>query len=467
MKAPRAAHSACFPLLFSLFSLTMAAAGQEPYALTAAAEDGAWTSPLPGPAPPIRYAQAAIYDPIRDRMVVFGGLGESGLKNDVWSLSMTGSPAWTEIVPAGHAPTPRYHATAVYDPVRDRMLVFGGWDKGPTNDVWALSLSGSPSWSKLSFPGSGQSPEGRYQHTAIYDPVRDRMVVLGGSVGNYYEENVWALDLAGSPAWHELPAAPTSHWLHTAIYDPVRDRMVVFGGYSDGGDPALAFETDQTWEMSFAGGGVWSQLTPAPDPITGTPPDHRGGHVAVYDPTGDRMLVFGGQRHYPFSYLNDVWTLTLGENPAWKQLAPAGTAPDPRNSCTAIVRDDGMLVFAGEEDGVVRNDLWKLSLAQLVSTPRENDLPRRVDLALPRPNPSRGETTLSFDLAQPARVVLDVFDPHGRFVSRVADAWFPAGRNAVTWMGDDERGHLVGSGVYYVQMQAGAFQAVRRTVRVR
>ena len=463
MKDPRAAHSAWLLLLFALFfSPTLGAAGLEPHPLlatTTTAGDGTWTGPLAGPAPSSRYAHTAIYDPVRDRMVVFGGLGSGQLKNDVWALSLTGSPAWSEIVPAGQPPTPRFHHTAIYDPVRDRMLVFGGWDTKPTNDVWALSLSGNPSWSRL-LPSPGQGPEGRYQHTAIYDPVRDRMVVVGGSVGSYYEEDVWALDLAGSPAWQTLLPAPTSHWQHTAIYDPVRDRMVVFGGYSE------AAETDETWQMSFAGGEAWTQLSPAPDPIMESPPVHRGGHVALYDPTGDQMLVFGGNTHYPFFYLNDVWTLTLAGNPAWRQLAPAGTAPPGRYGCAAIRRVDSMLLFGGELNGSVRDDAWTLSLAQPVSTPRDI-LPARVDLERPQPNPSRGEITLGFDLVQPGRVALDVFDSQGRHVTRVADAWFPAGRHTVTWKGDDARGNVVESGVYYVQMQAGTFRAARRTVRLR
>src|SRR5262245_34231035 len=437
----------------------------------AAANDGQWAGPLAGVAPPSRYAQAAIYDPVRDRMVMFGGIGTAGLLNDVWSLSLAGTPTWTEIAP-GHGPSARYYATAVYDPVRDRMLVFGGWDRQgrPQNDLWALNLAGSPSWDAINI--NGTKPEARYQHTAIYDPVRDRMIVLGGAVvassNTYYEEDVWELDLAGSPAWHELAPAPSSHWLHTAVYDPVRDRMVVFGGYSDSGDPTLAYETDQTWEMSFAGGGVWTQLAPMPDPITMSRPNHRGGHVAVYDPSGDGMLMFGGIQHYPFSYLSDLWSLSLGNNPTWRHLAPGGPVPDPRYNCSAVVRGgDRVVVYGGEYLSGVRNDTWTLSLAQPVSTPLELDLPARFDLAPPRPNPSRGEAVLGFELARPARVILDVFDSQGRHVTRVADGWLPAGRHAVTWRGDDQRGHVVGSGVYYVQMQAGAFRALRPIVRIR
>jgi len=65
------------------------------------------------------------------------------------------------------------------------------------------------------------------------------------------------------------------------------------------------------------------------------------------------------------------------------------------------------------------------------------------------------------------RVVLDVFDAHGRRVKRIADGWLPAGRHASTWRGDDDRGHALGSGVYFIRMQGGGYQATRRTVRVR
>jgi hypothetical protein len=44
-----------------------------------------------------------------------------------------------------------YHS-AIYDPVRDRMVVFGGFDGlgNLHNDVWVLSLAGAPTWSLLS-----------------------------------------------------------------------------------------------------------------------------------------------------------------------------------------------------------------------------------------------------------------------------------------------------------------------------
>ncbi len=76
---------------------------------------------------------------------------------------LSAEPAWTPLTI-----TPRSGHAAVYDPVRRRMLVLGGTDCWEFhNSVTALSLSGSPSWRAL-LPGGGP-PAGRDQTIAVYD----------------------------------------------------------------------------------------------------------------------------------------------------------------------------------------------------------------------------------------------------------------------------------------------------------
>jgi hypothetical protein len=121
--------------------------------------------------------------------VVFGGFGGLLLKNDVWALSLEGSPTWTQVTPAGMPPSAQLWHTAIHDPVRDRMVVFG-------SGVWALSLAGSPAWAQLTPAGAPLTT--RPSHTAIYDPVRDRMVVFGGDASFGVVNEVWDL-LWGTP----------------------------------------------------------------------------------------------------------------------------------------------------------------------------------------------------------------------------------------------------------------------------
>ena len=69
-----------------------------------------------------------------------------------------GSPAWSALTPAVGRPSERSAATAIYDPVRDRMVIFGGIGSSRKNDVWALSLTGTTAWTQLMPGGLPPSP---------------------------------------------------------------------------------------------------------------------------------------------------------------------------------------------------------------------------------------------------------------------------------------------------------------------
>ena len=313
-----------------------------------------WNELEPNGTPPsARRCHSASYDPVRERMLVFGGVG-SGTFNDVWALSLTGTPVWTELTPAGTPPSPRSGHSMIYDPVRDRMVVFGGFDGSYLDDVWALSLAGTPTWTELT-PG-GTPPGGRRSHSAIYDPARDRMVVFGGVYGGAngtYFNDVWSLSLTGPPEWTPVSPSgtpPSPRSLHSAIYDPLRDRMVVFGGQLPGGTNALS----DVWSLSLADAPTWSALTPA-----GTLPRSRYGHTATYDPVRDRMVVFAGTDYGWI--LNDAAGLSLGAAPAWTSLARLGEGPSVRCGHTAIYDpvDDCLVTFGGD-NGYIFDDVWSL-----------------------------------------------------------------------------------------------------------
>jgi hypothetical protein len=331
--------------------------------------DGAWEQ-LPVPMPS---AQNATFDPVRDRLVVLGAKSVPGTFDDAWALSLSDPPRWTALHPAGTLPPARYGHSVVYDPVRDRMLLFGGWSYDGEaysffNDVWALSLSGTPTWSLLT--PAGTPPAARSDHSAIYDPVRDRMIVFGG----YYAvvpsgmvvaflNDVRVLSLAGTPTWTQLGPGgppPTARCMAGAIYDPVRDRIVVFGGYTDTSPWFLG----DVWTLSLSGPIAWRARTPA-----GTPPIGRRSPGAIYDPVRDRMVTFGGGSSF-YGNLNDLVTLTLSGSMEWNWPAAAGTAPGPR-TCNVIydpVRDR-MVLWGKPSVRVPSTDsgsypVWTLSLAE-------------------------------------------------------------------------------------------------------
>ena len=257
---------------------------------------------------------------------------------------------------AWRLPFLRHSHTMIRDSDNDRFVIFGGWNgRSFFNDLWTLDPTpGSEAWSLIDI--DGPVPPARAQHTAILDDDNHRMIVFGGR--NRYRgfDDVWALDLTpGAEAWTELEPTgtpPDPRRWHSAIYDSDNQRMIVFGG-GGGGDVF-----DDVWALDLTPGAeAWSELD-----LGISIPSARVQHSAIYDASNGRMVMFGGYTNGAF--LNDVWTLDLTAGAeAWTQLGPAGTPPDVRRGHSAIYDHGGqMLVFGGLGSGGFYNDLWRMTL---------------------------------------------------------------------------------------------------------
>lgn len=232
-----------------------------------------------------------------------------------------GTPAWIQLLPIGTPPTSRTKHTAVYDSANNRMIVFAG-QNGSGNgcatfsDVWVLTnangLGGTPAWIQLA--PNGGPPAGHYGASAIYDAVNNRMIVFGGAgtiTGACSDSDaVWVLTnangLGGTPVWTSLvaegsPGSPSGRSFHSAVYSSAANRMIVFGGNNEINDVF-----GDSWELSNANGlgGVptWTPL------LTSGGPPTRSGHISGFDPVARIMTVFGGG--VGNSFLEDVWVLT-------------------------------------------------------------------------------------------------------------------------------------------------------------
>lgn len=80
------------------------------------------------------------------------------------------------------------------------------------------------------------------------------------------------------------------------------------------------------------------------------------------------------------------------------------------------------------------------------------------------PNPFSNSITLPYSLEASGYVQLTVFDLLGRRVATLVDGEQAAGAYQVNWAGNPLSGPPVASGVYIVQLRAGAFSAVKRIV---
>jgi hypothetical protein len=230
-------------------------------------------------------------------MIVFGGCTFTGefctaYQNDVWVLSnangVSGAPAWVQLAPTGTPPAARWGHAAAYDPSNNRMIIYGGDNQQVTfSDTWVLSnangLGGTPAWSQLS--PSGGPPKGQDSPSVAYDSANNVLIECAGNQQD-------------------------------------------FGG-----------DTNSVWTLSHANGmggtPVWKRIVA--NGAAGSPPK-RDGHLAAYDATNNRMMIFGGNANTEtgFPQLNDAWVLTnangIGGKPQWNKLQPAGTKPGGRTA---------------------------------------------------------------------------------------------------------------------------------------
>jgi hypothetical protein len=167
-----------------------------------------WSKITPaGTAPPARYNASAIYDSANNIMVVFGGeTVNTNTFNDVWILTnangIGGTPTWTQASPTGTKPAARAGQSAVYDAANNIMIVYGGiTNRGVVlNEWWTLAnangKSGTPSWTQLVSPANAPP---RKLHTAMYDPVSNEMIIFGGDStlpATFSDDHVWILTQA-------------------------------------------------------------------------------------------------------------------------------------------------------------------------------------------------------------------------------------------------------------------------------
>lgn len=161
--------------------------------------------------------------------------------------------------------------------------------------------------------------------------------------------------------WQSL--VPSAREFATLNVDSVNQRIIMFGG---GSYRLTGRWTNDVWEMPLNNDGNYFWL---PVSVSGTRPQPRGGHLAVYVPNPHpRIIVFGGDVGWG-NRVNDLWALNLTSgNESWERLNPLGTIPSARSVCVGIYHPtrNSIMVFGGDGNYGVLDDLWELRLDSLI-----------------------------------------------------------------------------------------------------
>lgn len=209
----------------------------------------------------LRDHHAMAFDQHRGRTVLFGGLRRPTQARDSWEwisdVSEWDGRTWHTVSAAG--PGARVSPGLTYDAARRHVLLFGGGDQSATSlgDTWTWD---GARWAQASTEG----PEPRRAHAMTFDPVRGVVVLFGGTNGTTFFDDLWQWD---GTRWTRTPAttpSPGKRFGAAMAYDAARRTLVLHGGFQDGRI------MDDTWEWS---GGSWSlRGRPSGPPLQAPPP---------------------------------------------------------------------------------------------------------------------------------------------------------------------------------------------------
>ncbi len=294
-----------------------------------------WVQHSPIVTPPARSFAAFAADPVRQRVVMFGGYSSLlGPLGDTWEWDGTN---WQQQFTAT-TPAARNHAAMAYDPARVRCVMYGGFGPslGSPTEIWEYD---GVDWSQV--VSAGAQPGWRMAHSMAFDDRLAEVVVIGGYEGTYPTTS------AASTSW----SWNGSRWQQQAVLGDVPSprygtNLATEFGFADCilfGGAGLQSMLADTWRWDGTG---WTEL-----PVPGPPA--RANAASCSAPSG--VWMFGGAGGgSSIQYYGDTWQWN---GSAWSQLAATG--PSPRaNTDMAYDAMRGVAVLFGGYAGIPRGDTW-------------------------------------------------------------------------------------------------------------
>ncbi len=150
-----------------------------------------WQQPSPPSAPSPRFGHSMAYDSARGVIVLYGGGTNTNINTETWEWD---GQTWTLRATSG--PAASIYAPIAYHAARGTTILFGGVVRvgqsfDSTDETWEWD---GDTWRRLNLP---VCPSPRHYHAMAYDPIRERIVMFGGTTtnGNIVNGETWELCL--------------------------------------------------------------------------------------------------------------------------------------------------------------------------------------------------------------------------------------------------------------------------------
>ncbi|CAE6444982.1 unnamed protein product [Rhizoctonia solani] len=306
------------------------------------------------PLPRIYHSTSMVSSPSGDIYMFGGGVG-SQLRNDTWSIRISGDSSSDVLVglegkprnmevtaslveTTGNKPSPRYgHQSALAGGL---LIVWGGATSivnrqlAPSDDdsVYTLNIT-THHWTKRDIQ---PAPSARAGHAACIHG--DQFIVFGGWLKpGQHLKDLWRIDLASPPGnlkWEKIELAsesqspPERAWNGMVAY---REKLYVFSGANN------KTPYNDTWCFDMVT-RVWTSLK-----CTGPIPPPRRYHAVSL--VGDAVYMFGGLDKSD-NDLGDTWSFKIDEQ-KWYRFPSMDSQPSARYRHVQTVIDGCVLFVEG------------------------------------------------------------------------------------------------------------------------
>lgn len=180
--------------------------------------------------------------------------------------------------------------------------------------------------------------------------------------------------------------------------------------------------------------------------------------------------------HYPFMLFVDTFWPRPPTVPLFRTvLAPTDTSDWANQPCAVI--GPQMIVMAFPLYFMDR-DTAKMILETCIDTlrgrpisntvPQQNEIvPITSKLYTNYPNPFNPSTVIRFDLVRSGQTRLAVYNLLGQKVAILREGFMPMGSHEVRWNGKDQQGSDLGTGIYFVRLEAPDVTHVGKLILIR
>lgn len=294
--------------------------------------------------PLIGASHALLPAPGADGVLLVTGPPEGVPHAGAMPLWLWDGAAWSQLEPAGPAPTARSYFAAAHDPVRDVVVVYGGEDAGGVSDeTWEWD---GTAWRRT----EGSAPGARAAASLAWDPTSNTMVLHSGNGADAepgaIRDDAWAWDGA---VWTRLSeSGPVPGRWPAAMVAGDEGQVLVYGGHQvvdENLPPALG----DTWVLAD---GAWTLDDDAggPGPLVNA--------QALVHPTLGTLLAGGSDLERE---TGDVWRWTgdSWETYARDVLPPRQAFGMSYDEARGVVVLTGGVVEPG--DSARHQDVWEWS----------------------------------------------------------------------------------------------------------